>query len=248
MERVKVSAKTALEYPGLVEVDKDGFPVGCFHEESANIFQEFFRHTLDQRLEALNTAIKLFVKNGIVGYQDALVRGSNITTYFNAVHNLQLKVSLALWWDPEGDENAQIEKFKLLRSRCENNNKLLVRTVKLMVDGVLETQTAFMHQPYCNCNPRAMENKPHYGHAQFSQETLDKVVRLCHVEGFQIHAHTVGDKALTMILDSFEKVWKENPENFGNNRHQVAHLQVVRPEDVCKLKKLGIVANYQPLW
>lgn len=30
--------------------------------------------------------------------------------------------------------------------------------------------------------------------------------------------------------------------------HQLAHVQLVRPEDVPRFGKLGVMANIQPLW
>lgn len=61
--------------------------------------------------------------------------------------------------------------------------------------------------------------------------------------------HAIGDKAVTMILDALQEAREKNgAENFDKNRHQVAHLQVVRPEDVKRFLELNVIANYQPLW
>lgn len=52
-----------------------------------------------------------------------------------------------------------------------------------------------------------------------------------------------------MMLNSLERAReKHGVELFEGNRHQIAHLQVVRPEDVPRFRHLNVIANYQPLW
>jgi hypothetical protein len=80
---------------------------------------------------------------GITSYQDALVRPGILETYravYSAPSATPLpRVSLCLWWEP-GQGLQQIEWMKRERERLTPN--LRINTVKVMVDGVLETRTA----------------------------------------------------------------------------------------------------------
>jgi predicted amidohydrolase YtcJ len=67
-----------------------------------------------------------------------------------------------------------------------------------------------------------------------------------------LQCHSIGDNALLDVLDAFEQIKKDREargewENC-DLRHQVAHLQVVRPADVPRFKELNVIANFQPYW
>ncbi len=66
-------------------------------------------------------------------------------------------------------------------------------------------------------------------------------------EGFQVHVHAIGDRAVTETLDAFE--YAHVQRNGGPDlRHHIAHLQMVKPSDVPRFAKLGVAANLQALW
>jgi len=48
------------------------------------------------------------------------------------------------------------------------------------------------------------------------------------------------------MLDAFAAAREANGPN--DLRHQMAHLQVVRPSDLARFAELGVAANVQPLW
>jgi predicted amidohydrolase YtcJ len=73
----------------------------------------------------------------------------------------------------------------------------------------------------------------------------EHVVRL-HREGFQVHFHALGDRAVRESLDAVEAaVAAAGPRDL---RHHLAHVQVVHPDDVPRFAALDAVANCQPLW
>jgi hypothetical protein len=65
-------------------------------------------------------------------------------------------------------------------------------------------------------------------------------------EGFQVHIHAIGDRAVREALDAVELARQTNGPN--ELRHHLAHLQVVHPDDLERFATLGVVANFQPLW
>jgi predicted amidohydrolase YtcJ len=58
--------------------------------------------------------------------------------------------------------------------------------------------------------------------------------------------HAIGDRATRDALDAIEAARAANGPR--DNRHHVAHLQFVHPDDVPRFGSLGAVANMQPLW
>jgi predicted amidohydrolase YtcJ len=77
-------------------------------------------------------------------------------------------------------------------------------------------------------------------------ELLKAHVALLDAHGFQVHVHAVGDRACTEALDAFEHAVGVNGVN--DQRHHIAHLQVVHPSDVPRFAALRVTANMQPLW
>lgn len=111
--------------------------------------------------------------------------------------------------------------------------------VKLFADGVIESRTAALLEPYLGRHGDA-------GTPSYDQPTLDRLVGQLDREGFQIHVHAIGDRAIRMTLDAFEKASKENGAR--DARHSIAHLQLIDPADIPRFRRLGVVANFEALW
>ena len=64
--------------------------------------------------------------------------------------------------------------------------------------------------------------------------------------GFQVHLHTIGDRAVRESLDAIEAAQQANGKR--DARHHLAHIQLVHPDDQPRFGELGVVANAQPYW
>jgi predicted amidohydrolase YtcJ len=114
-----------------------------------------------------------------------------------------------------------------------------VNTVKLYVDGVLEGQTAALLEPYIG---RGGDR----GELLFEPDALNELVAALDAEGFQVHVHAIGDRAIRVTLDAFEHA--VNVNGVRDSRHHIAHAQLIRPDDIPRFRRLGVYANFQPLW
>jgi predicted amidohydrolase YtcJ len=72
------------------------------------------------------------------------------------------------------------------------------------------------------------------------------MVTLLDSHGFQVHMHTIGDRAVREALDAVEAAQRANGRR--DARHHLAHIQLVHPEDQPRFAELGVVANAQPYW
>jgi predicted amidohydrolase YtcJ len=75
---------------------------------------------------------------------------------------------------------------------------------------------------------------------------LAKFVTSLDREGFQVHIHAIGDRAIRVSLDAHEAAQKSNGRR--DARHHIAHLELIEPEDIPRFRDLGVIANFQPLW
>jgi predicted amidohydrolase YtcJ len=155
--------------------------------------------------------------------------------------SLTARVVGALWWDRErGPE--QIPEL-VERRRELRDGRFRAGSVKLMLDGVAETGTAALLEPYldrCGC---ATANR---GTSFIEAAQLPKYVTELDALGFQCHFHALGDRAVRDALDAIEAARAANGP--VDTRPHLAHLQVVHPDDVPRFARLGATANIQPLW
>ena len=59
--------------------------------------------------------------------------------------------------------------------------------------------------------------------------------------GFQVHMHAIGDRAVRNALDAVQAARTANGRT--DNRHHIAHLQVVQPEDLPRFGALGVIGE-----
>jgi predicted amidohydrolase YtcJ len=151
----------------------------------------------------------------------------------------------ALWWD----RTRGLEQLSDLLARRElaggaaGTGRFRATTVKIMQDGVVENGTAGLLTPYLDaCGCRRADR----GLSYLDPDLLDAAVRALDAEGFQVHLHAIGDRAVREALDAVERAQAAN--GTGDRRHHVAHLQVVHPDDVPRFARLGVTANLQALW
>src|SRR6266511_4039982 len=125
------------------------------------------------------------------------------------------------------------------RRRTASVGRLRAGAVKIVQDGVFENFTAAMLDPYLGRDGGR-------GISMLPADELARVVTLLDAEGFDVHVHAIGDRAVREALDAFEAAARANGHR--DARHQIAHLQFVHPDDRPRFRRLGVVANAQPFW
>jgi len=228
-------------YPGSRE------PIGLFLEDPAIqlILKAQPEVTDEDRFKALLEVQTYLNSLGITSVQDAWVELDNAGLYGTlpayqkaaAEGLLTLRVVAALYWRPNRGME-QLERMKQIRSGANFDN-FRATSVKIWQDGVMHTHTAKLLEDYAD---RPGER----GLSMFEQDHLNEVVTALDKEGFQVHVHADGDGALREALNAFAFAREKNGKR--DSRHQIAHLELVNPEDIPRLRKLDIIANVQPMW
>ncbi|HEY2296455.1 MAG TPA: amidohydrolase [Jatrophihabitans sp.] len=234
---------------GRIDRDAGGVAVGMLQEGAASLVGRLLPViTADDWYTALLTAQDYLLALGVTGWQDAIIGDYQdgvdpLPAYLRADKNgaLQASVVGALWWDRHKDLG-QLE--SLLHRRAQAAGQRFVATsVKMMLDGVAENHTAAMLEPYLDTEGCASEVD---GLDFIDPQRLPEFVSALDREGFQVHFHALGDRAVRNALDAVEAARTANPD--GAQRHHLAHLQVVHPDDVTRFAPLRATANIQSLW
>jgi predicted amidohydrolase YtcJ len=222
----------------------DGSLMGTMHEWDAvnAILDAAPAWTDDQRLHALRLATATLAAAGVTWVQDAWVERAAVPSYLAAAEQgaLSTRVNLAFRADPDRWQ-AQVAECIADRERVRalGAGRLSADTVKFFVDGVIETGTAVLLEPYAD-DPCTR------GLPVWPGATLDEAVAAFDRAGFAVHLHVIGDGAARMALDAIERTIAGNG---GRDRRPVlAHVQVLDPADLHRFAELGVIASFQPLW
>jgi predicted amidohydrolase YtcJ len=246
LEVAGISRETPDPWDGRVERDPaTGEPTGTLHEGAAYSFAD--EHLPEPTREEWEQAILVAQEHlhalGITGWQDAWVTPATEDAYRSLAErgDLTARVVGALWWDRHrGTEQVK----DLIERRARGPvGRFHPTTVKIMTDGVLENRTGALLRPYCD--PAGHETH-HSGIAYVDHDELAEAVTALDAEGFQVHMHAIGDRAVRNALDACEAARGAN--GIRDARHHIAHLQVVHPDDLPRFRRLGVIANCQPLW
>lgn len=114
-----------------------------------------------------------------------------------------------------------------------------LHSAKFFVDGGFENRTAVTIEPYADA---AGGNAP----LLFDPDRIAALFTALDAARFQIHVHCIGDGAVRATLDGIEAARRANGP--WPALHQIAHCQLVHPEDRTRFRDLGVMANLQPLW
>ncbi|XP_061169197.1 putative amidohydrolase YtcJ [Saccostrea echinata] len=155
---------------------------------------------------------------------------------------LTVRANLGLWAYPQKEDGYQIQKLKDMYTNGNPDCFLKKNQIKVYIDGLLESTTAAMEEPYLeNLHlPGIPDNR---GMNIFDQARLTKYVReLQHFaegKGFDFHIHAIGDRGVHQALNAFNDSWIQG------TRHRMTHLEQVDELDINRFRRLNVIADFQ---
>jgi predicted amidohydrolase YtcJ len=115
---------------------------------------------------------------------------------------------------------------------------LTAGAAKIRIDGVVETHTAVMLEPYTD-DPTTK------GTLFWNADKYKAAVAILDKRGFQIFTHAVGDGAVRTALDAYESAAEANHSK--DRRHRIEHIETLTAPDILRFGKLGVIPSMQPL-
>ena len=235
---------------GRIERDPQGRPTGTLRDDAVDaLFVAMPPASLDYQVAQLDKAFDAMRAVGITSVQDAAVDDHLMQIYKRLydAHRLNMRVRGSFHLvDLHQPPGRLIEAASRFRERWAIDPDFLrADAVKIFADGVIEypSQTAALLEPYLDANGHATGNR---GPSYFTQDNLNRIVSAADAAGLTVHVHAIGDRAVRATLDAFAYSRRQN--GVGDNRDQIAHLELVNPADFPRFKQLGVIANFQLLW
>jgi predicted amidohydrolase YtcJ len=244
MELAGITRATPDPPRGRIERDAAGEPTGALHEAAMALVDDLAPQPDQAEWEAaIERGQAHLHRLGITAWQDAAVSPEMLAAYRALAERGRLtgRAVAALRWRAEAGQ-AQLADL-VERRRSATVGRLRASAVKIFADGVFENRTAAMLTPYLDGDGRPGDDR---GIAMLEREELARVVTALDGQGFDVHVHAIGDRAVRDTLDAFGAAAAANGRR--DARHQIAHLQFVHPDDRPRFRRLGVVANAQPYW
>ena len=236
---------------GVIEKDAEGKLTGVLHEDAMNLIRAASPRLNDEaREKALFIALDLMMKEGITAFNDACVKPHSYKAYKKYAEQIKLgnpRAALSIGWDQLSPEEKSGFTSSILAEKLKiaPSEKIKISTIKIFVDGVLESKTALFEEPYLSDKGEPTD-VPQYGQQNMTEVELDKICESLHANNCQIHSHCIGDKASRMVLDSIEKAKKTLGEK--DLRHYVAHAQFINKKDIARFKDLDVGCCFSTVW
>jgi predicted amidohydrolase YtcJ len=250
IELLGVTAETPDPRGGKIDRDASGAPTGSF-ADSAAIFvaDKIPVPSIEHQAELTAAELTKMSALGITSLMDAYVTPAEAKVWqlLHDTGRLPMRVRMAIYVaDPNDDSDEAVARL-VAASKAGGIDPDFLRSgvVKVFADGVMEypAQTAALLSPYLDADGKPTDKS---GDLYCDPERFAHLVQKLDAAGLTVHIHAIGDLAVRASLDAFAAARKANGDR--DNRHQIAHLQLVDPADFPRFKELGVLADMQLEW
>jgi hypothetical protein len=218
---------------GEIVRDADGRPTGVFKDNAMGLIDRAAPEpTLAQRLDATVAAMDYVAARGVTAVHH-MGTWSDLELFRVAHRRGLLKVRIYACtplhqWRRLADE---------VKARGRGDEWLKIGGLKGYVDGSLGSHTAAFLEPFNDApNDRGLLVN--------TAEDLETWTAEADAAGLQVAVHAIGDRAIRLQLDVFERVAQRNGPR--DRRFRIEHAQHIAPEDVPRFGKLGVIPSMQP--
>ena len=219
---------------------KTGEATGALKESAHRLVgNEIPQPTRAEKLAALRAGIKWANENGLTRVHSAGGDFEEFDLYDELLRHdeLTLRFYVAYFQNPPELRPQDISIMEEARAKY-SGDWLSAGAVKFMIDGVIESHTAGMLEPYTD-DP-SMKGKLFWDPDKYKAAVaeLDK-------RNFQLFTHAIGDYGIRTALDGYENAEKVN--HTSGKRPRIEHIESTDAADILRFGKLGVIASMQPL-
>ena len=220
---------------GRVVRDSDGNATGMMLEQATDLISAAMpdMNTPEYQERYIRRALDQYSRWGLTGVHDA---GSSLEQ-ISVFRKLQGagELPIRIYSMAQGDQAVA----HYLETGPEINSvddRLTVRSFKIMIDGALGARGAEMTEPYSDAPETS-------GLQQMSDADLDAFIIAARERGFQVNGHVIGDLGVERLLDAIERNNVPAEERF-----RLEHASIISPPNLPRIAELGVVASMQPVF
>ncbi|MBU0510109.1 MAG: amidohydrolase [Chloroflexi bacterium] len=241
LREAHINAETPDPSQGVIDRDASGQPTGVLRELAINLVREVIPPPTEvETVAATRDGFTELHRLGLTGAHDyRIMGGADGPLAFRAYQHLHTagELTLRMWMLLPGEQLNQAIELGLRTGF--GDDYLRVGHVKFFSDGGQGARTAWMLEPYEDTASCGMPLTP--------MDEIADAVRRAHKAGLAVAIHAIGDRANRELVTAFEQVLSSEQVAAPSAPHRIEHAQTIRPEDVRRLGRLGVVASVQPI-
>lgn len=230
---------------GFFGVEENGFPSGYFAEGAIYPIQSAVKPPEREEFKAwILRAMEFAASHGLTSVQSNDI-GMNPymgdAEFFRLMHEIYGEGKAPVRYEHQLCFHSPDEFRAYLKGEHKTGKYggMLTRgPLKLFKDGSLGGRTAVVRGGY-------LDDPGNYGTETMSNELIDSMVGLAVGNGMQVITHALGDRAIEMVLDSYEKVLTDGENRL---RHAVVHYQCLDVPLIERTAQLGVITHVQPIF
>jgi hypothetical protein len=224
----------------IVRDPKTGEATGALKESAQDLVAKIVpKPSRAEKLLALRAGMKWANEHGITRVHSAGGDFEVLDLYdeLRRHGDLTVRFYVAYFLNPPQLRQQDLDAIESARKKF-HDDWMDAGAVKFMVDGVVESHTAAMLEPYSD-DP-SLKGKLFWEPANYSAAVaqLDK-------RGLQLFTHAIGDYGVRTALDAYENAARVN--HTTDRRPRIEHIETIGVADIPRFGKLGVIASMQPL-
>lgn len=221
------------------EILKDptsGEPTGILKDAAMDpVFALVPEPSLKERIRAAEAALRLAAERGLTSIHD-MSDAASFEAYQELRKRGALTARLAVYIPI-----TQVDLLARLRLRGQfGDDALELAGLKGFVDGSLGSATALFFEPYAD-DP---STRGILAAQMFPEGVMEARILEADRAGLQVAVHAIGDRANALLLDIYERAAAAGGPR--DRRWRIEHAQHLRPEDIARMGRLGVIGSVQP--
>lgn len=230
-----ISSKTENPSDGRIGRTEDGTEPNGYLEEGVFVraTARIPKTSSEELLKNLERAQALYFSHGITTIQDGLVKWEEWRALKEFSDSGKMKADVIAYVDEK--EHAEILRQNLSYTNAFRQH-LKIGGYKIFLDGSPQGRTAWLSRPYENAEDG------YCGYPIYSDEEVLTYIEKAYAERQQILVHCNGDQAAEQMICCCEKAAAKFPGR--DIRPVMIHAQLVRKDQLSRMKKLGIIASF----
>lgn len=256
LQRSGIDREFAAKYPDQVQCDPlTGEPTGLLRKHGSLLKTESNstakRPTRADRLDRLAALLADYNSVGITSAIDRNCSESAQADYEQLERDgrLTVRMRLSRGIDPNRSLDQVTKTLDAISADplfTQGSDRLRIIGVKAFLDGGMLTGSAYMSQPWGVSRIYSIDDPSYRGMRYIPEETLVTVVRACIERNLAFTAHSVGDAAVSGLLDAYERVNRELP--VAPTHSTITHSNFMSAESIRRCAELGVGVDIQPAW
>lgn len=225
---------------GTIDRNPDGTPTGLLRESAAGLVRRLVPPRSAAETEAgIRDFVKAFNAEGMTGAKDPGISSQTWDIYRKIERDSALSVRVFALWaggrSVEGAKQLIAERAAMTRpNETPGDDHVIAGGVKLYADGSGGARTAWLYDDW-NKDYRGVDTGNH-GYPASNADTIRMLIRMYHDAGMHVSVHSIGDRAIDWVVDTYEQAMRENPKK--GLRHGIIHSNIPTDHAVDVMAKL----------